>query len=304
MYLDNFRIYITEACNAKCSNCFNRENRNNQYMDIDHFSQLCKFLSKNGCHQIKIMGGEPTIHPLFSEFMMIAQEHFEVVSLFTNAISGSLFGFTPRESDIITYNFKFSRLLNKKRLLLDYPGIRNLEIQITSAIVKEKLLDEIIRVTSLAPDRIRPCFTLDCTADIFSDKNAIVSFYEYIWENCVNHGFRIGQDHLIPLCFLAGTKIPMQINGSKCTINCAGLIDSNYNLRYCNQYSEKLISLFNKDGSLISIDSIKKALNDYFIKLSNTVQYKGCEKCSLYQAYCNGGCFAAKDSIKTIAPII
>ncbi len=304
MYLNNIRVYITEACNARCVNCFNRENRNNQFMDIEHFSRLCKYLHENGCRQIKIMGGEPTIHPLFMDFMKIAQDCFECVSLFTNAISDSLFDFSPRQSDIITYNFKFSRILNEKRLLLDYPGIRNLEIQITPTTKIDKIIDEIIRVTRLATDRIRPCLTLDCTSDIFFHKKAIIPIYETVWQTGINNGFLMGQDHLIPICFLAGSKIPMLQKGSNCSIDCAGLIDSNYNLRFCNQYSEILIPIFKDDDSIISIEEFDEALGNKYKRLSDVIKKKGCSKCSFYGIYCNGGCFGAKEIIEKITPLM
>ena len=300
MVFNNVRLYITEACNAKCSNCFNRDNRKNQYMDINRYIKICKFISKCGGNQVKIMGGEPTIHPQFGDFMQIAQEHFTTVSLFTNAISDTLYDFIPRETDIVTYNFKFSKLLDTNRLLLKHLGIRNLEIQITPSVNKEKLVEEISRVTSLEPDRIIPCFTLDCTANIFEDRELLIEIYEYVWEQCVNKGFHVGQDHLIPLCFLAGTKIPMVKTGTNCTLNCAGLIDSEFNLRFCNQFSDTLIYMFDDRGNVINRDIIYKVINDEHERLLEIVKSKGCEKCSLFSLYCNGGCFVGKPTIPSI----
>lgn len=302
MLYNNIRIYITEACNAKCINCFNRENRNNQYMDVIRFEKLCKYISQNGGSQIKIMGGEPTIHPDFGVFMKLSQQYFDVVSLFTNAMSKSLFDFIPRNNDIITYNFRFYRLLNKKSLLLEYPGIRNLEIQITPSVNKEIIMKEIERIVSISPDRIIPCLTLDCTANIFDDRNSIIPIYEYIWDKCVNLGYRINQDHLIPLCFLAGTKIPMPKTGTNCTLTCAGLIDSNFNLRFCNQYSDNLINIFTSDGNIIENDAFHQILTEKHSQLSRIIKEKGCKSCSMYDLYCNGGCFIGKPVIKYVSP--
>ena len=271
-------------------------------MDKNHFLKICSFISDHGGSQIKIMGGEPTIHPQFQEFMKIAQSFFPTVSLFTNALSENLNLFVPRESDIITYNFRFRKLLNYKRLLLDYLGERNLEIQITPSVIKQEMLNEIDKVVQLAPDRIIPCLTLDCTADIFLNREAILSNYEYIWNGCIDKGYQVKQDHLIPLCFIAGSKIPMLKTGTNCTLNCAGLIDADYNLRFCNQYPDSLINIFDINGEPMEISSLCTALETKYEKILSIIGSKGCKDCSMFKKYCNGGCFAGKSIINSIIP--
>ncbi len=301
MITNNVRFYVTEACNAKCPNCFNKENRQETYMEVERYKILCEFFSRNGGKQIKIMGGEPTIHPYFGEIMNIAQSYFPVVSLFTNALSPNLLKFKPRTEDIITYNFKFRRRLNRENMFLDSPGIRNLEIQVTPSVVKEKLLDEIIRITSLDKDRIVPCFTLDCTADIFKDRDFIVPIYEYLISGCTKEGIKVGQDHLVPLCFLVDTKIPMPNLGANCFLNCAGLIDSNYNLRFCNQHSKILTNMF-VNGKIISLSEFENSLKKQHDEILSRISEKGCGSCAMFGKYCNGGCFAGKSIISSITP--
>ena len=245
MHTNNIRFYITEACNAKCPNCFNKENRNETYMDVDRFEELCLYFSKNGGTQIKIMGGEPTIHPNFEEIMRIAQLRFPVVSLFTNALSSNLLKFKPRAEDIITYNFKFRRRLNNENMFLDLPGVRNLEIQVK--------------------------------------------------------GIKFGQDHLIPLCFLTNTKIPMPKNGTNCLLNCAGLVDSNYNLRFCNQYPDILTNMY-KDDEIIPVSLFAEKLKEKYDEILYKISKKGCGPCAMFRKYCNGGCFLGKSVIPTISP--
>lgn len=301
MIVDNFRIYITEACNAKCPNCFNKNARKGNYMDVESFEKLCRFLSGHGGTQIKIMGGEPTIHPDFSEIMHVAQSYFEVVSLFTNALSPALLEFSPRPKDIITYNFKFRRRLDKDNLFLNLPGIRNLEIQVVPSVIKEKLFEEILRITSLDRSRIIPCFTLDCTANIFRDREQIVPIYDYLITQCRKEGVAFGQDHLIPLCFLSDTHIPMHKSGTNCLLNCAGLIDSSYNLRFCNQHSEVLVNFFKGDET-ITISDIEHVLTNKYNKIMSDIEGKGCGSCAMFGKYCNGGCFVGKSSIPFINP--
>lgn len=301
MHTNNIRFYITEACNAKCPNCFNKENRNETYMDVKRFEKLCQYFSRNGGSQIKIMGGEPTIHPNFEEIMRIAQLNFPVVSLFTNALSPNLLKFKPREEDIITYNFKFRRRLNKENMFLDLPGIRNLEIQVTPSVIKEKLFEEILRVTSFDKSKIIPCFTLDCTTNIYEDREQIIPIYEYLISNCSKEGLKFGQDHLIPLCFLSGSKIPMPKSGTNCMLDCAGLVDSNYNVRFCNQYPDVLTNMF-EGGDIIPVSIFVAKLKDKYDDLLSQISKKGCGSCVMFGRYCNGGCFLGKSVIPSILP--
>ena len=77
------------------------------------------------------MGGEPTLHPNFNLLIQIAQEHFEMVSIFTNAINNKIQTISLREKDGINYNFRFYSYLSSDKLLLDQPGYRALEVLIS-----------------------------------------------------------------------------------------------------------------------------------------------------------------------------
>ena len=165
--MKSIRFYITEKCNARCRNCFNREERNSSQMEIDKFEELCDFFSTNGYALLKVMGGEPTLHPQFEEMMLLAQQYFPQISLFTNGMSDSLLKFRPREKDNVVYNFNFNHALNSERLLLNQPGKRSLEIQIKQNTNTEKLINDIKRIYNIAGERVYPNLTLDCVSDIF-----------------------------------------------------------------------------------------------------------------------------------------
>ena len=294
----NIRVYITESCNAKCDNCFNRFDRKNASMDIEHFELICDFFSRNNVSNIKIMGGEPTIHPNFDVFMNIAQRYFESVSLFTNGISDQIYKFFPRDNDSIIYNFRFSKAyINTEKLLLDKPGRRSLEIQITSKTNIEKLEGQLREIDKDIKHRLNPCLTLDCTEDIFEYRSLLVEKYEYIWNLCKKLGMIVGQDHLIPFCFIKGSHIPIPRAGAKCELCCAGLIDSHYNIKYCNQFSTTLGNLF-EDHCIIHFNKYEKLLKMKRNELLEVNQNKGCERCPYWHIICNGGCFVAKESIQ------
>lgn len=290
------RIYITENCNSKCANCFNAHQRRNATMDLEHFFEICEYFKSNGVETIKIMGGEPTIHPHFSEMMKTAQDYFSSVYLFTNGIDDNILNFCPRNDDAIIYNFRFSKQLTESKLLLDKPGRRSLEIQITNSTKIDKVYADIISICDSFVERINPCFTFDCTQNIFENKDALVDKFIRIRDLCEKSGFIVGQDHLVPLCFLYGSKMKMPETGCVCQENCAGLIDSNYNIRFCNQYSEILGNLY-ESHALIPYERFLGLLSKEYVTIQNAAKEKICGGCPFYGLYCNGGCFISKEFI-------
>lgn len=291
------RVYITERCNAKCKNCFNASERSKSSMDISHFKELCAYFNGNDIQTMKIMGGEPTLHPDFMEMMEIAQYYFINVLLFTNAINNRILSFRPRDTDAVIYNFKFSKFLNKEKILLNGKGRRSLEIQITKDLNSNILLDEIKRISKdISEIIINPCFTLDCTTNIFKDRSLLLKKYEELWLDCEKYRVQLGQDHLIPLCFLLNSKIPMPSAGCICNDYCSGLIDSSYNIRFCNQYSDKLGNIY-QNGKIIEYDNFLRLLSQKKRYLQQNITKKICGKCPFYNQYCNGGCFIGKKII-------
>lgn len=296
--LGSIRMYITESCNANCKNCFNKNNRSSASMNIQKFEALCSYFKELHIDSIKIMGGEPTIHPDFLSFMILAQSYFKKVSLFTNAINDELQYYLPRESDSITYNFKFSKVLNKQKMLLNKPGKRFLEVQIGYSTNIEKLIQDIIRITDFNPHKIAINLTLDCTSNIFADKSLILPKYISVVNALSVKGLHIRTDHKIPLCFLYKSGLQITSNSSNCTFSCCGLIDSKYNVRHCNQYGDILINMFDDNDNIIEPEFFYNHLYMAHNRLQILCFDKICKECIFFQKQCNGGCFIAKNNIK------
>lgn len=79
---------ITHSCNKGCSYCFAREQRdkmnagNMEDMSIDTFR---KFLDKETDQNVKLLGGEPTSHPQFKEFLdIVLKETNKNVTIISN----------------------------------------------------------------------------------------------------------------------------------------------------------------------------------------------------------------------------
>ena len=122
--MEDFRVLITEKCNANCQTCFNKNIRCGNEMSLENFCLVCDYLAdQGGVKKLKIMGGEPTVHLYFAECVKYAQEKFESVHIFTNAINNRIESIKLRKRDSIIYNVSCLPIEAKEsRFLLEQPG--------------------------------------------------------------------------------------------------------------------------------------------------------------------------------------
>ena len=293
----SIRVFLTDKCNAECNNCFNRSLRtDNSFMDISKFELLCKYFSENKVAGIKIMGGEPTLHPNFTEMLQIAQSHFDKVSLFSNAINDRICSFRPRENDGISYNFRFHHYLSIKKMLLNYPGYRSFVIIINKSLDEKQIIKDITTLNKSFNGRPIVMLSLDCTSNIFRDKKILVSKFEIINQELTNIGISVRIDHALPICFTYGTTVLNPIGGALCNTGCAGLIDANFNLFYCNQTHNKLINLFEND-KIIPFSIVENHLQRIYYQRQLDALNKICINCTIFNTLCNGGCYITNNNI-------
>lgn len=310
--LKSIRIYLTESCNANCKHCFNKDIREDLHMDYSKAIDLFNYLKKNSVDILKMMGGEPTIHPQFLKLYSLSQKKFKGVKLFTNGLNDALFHIKPRENDAIIYNFIFiNKKFNFEKLLPQYKDLfpRVFEIVIDHNTDTKILLDQIDTVyeESVVKRNINNIYfqiTLNCICNIFEHKEEINSKFRIIINNIVNkYPDKLSFDHGIPYCFwenetlLLMLKYDLDYYKKTCTGKDTGLIDSKLNLLHCNQYPIILTSMI-KDNRFIPfievIDELKKS-NESKKKLN---AIKACSKCEYFDSKCTGGCMMHKDFVK------
>ncbi len=78
-------VDLTHRCNYDCNYCYNPV-RTVPDMSLDYFREVCRRLPNRVA--FRFMGGEPTLHPQFLEFVTTAYEHHHMVSFVSN---GALF---------------------------------------------------------------------------------------------------------------------------------------------------------------------------------------------------------------------
>lgn len=293
--INSFRVYVTENCNAHCPSCVNANSRNNAEMSVEMFEKLCAYLSKNGIIELKIMGGEPSIHPQFETLVSTAQNYFKYITIFSNGLNRRIKNIQLRQKDIVTYNFLFRDKISKESLFLENGGERGIQVQILKNCDEKTVVEKIIEIASIDKKRIGVSLSLNCTSNIFKDKNILLKKITYIQDRLLKSDIEFNYDHPIPNCFLKDTKIEYQGNGI-CAFETAGVIDASMTLRFCLNYSDKLIKIYNgKD--FISWDLIMNQLYKNYYKLRLKSLEKICIGCKDFNKTCNGGCWIPKDYI-------
>lgn len=83
-------IMITYRCNLQCPYCFANEFVNKSYTDMtmEDFIQTVDFLAQTPGTRIGMIGGEPTVHPLFEDMIIYLSKHPNVASImiYTNGL--------------------------------------------------------------------------------------------------------------------------------------------------------------------------------------------------------------------------
>lgn len=83
-------IIMNNYCNLNCEYCFANEvmSENSKEMTLDDFRKVLDFEAKSNVNEVRLLGGEPTIHPQFAEFVREAYKRKSVkhIQLFTNAL--------------------------------------------------------------------------------------------------------------------------------------------------------------------------------------------------------------------------
>lgn len=298
--MKDFRVLITEKCNADCPSCFNKIIRQGHEMALSDFIKICEYLKEEGrITTLKIMGGEPTVHPNFADIVRNAQSYFESVHIFTNAINNAIETIELRKKDSVIYNVSCLPISPvPSRFILDQIGGRMFETQISSECNVEIIKKKLYNLRQIIPDdRMAIALTLNCIEDIFKNRHLIIQKWNDIAQFIKNDlGIIHNVDHNIPYCFFIGSNMDIHVSKSLCNLKCAGLITPSLKLQYCNQSPEILSDIIN-NNAFIPFEIIENRLSEYYHAKMHHNLKKICRNCILFEKKCNGGCFMHKDII-------
>jgi len=83
-------LSVSATCNMKCSFCFaegqmvDASTGSSPYISMETFGRHLAFLERSGMREVRLIGGEPTMHPQFTELIQRARGRHIVV--FTNGL--------------------------------------------------------------------------------------------------------------------------------------------------------------------------------------------------------------------------
>ncbi|MCM8781726.1 MAG: radical SAM protein [Candidatus Omnitrophica bacterium] len=86
--LHSVSLEVTTRCNLKCLHCYLSYALRHEhfcYLDIESLKNILPTLSKRGCRNISLIGGEPLLHPHIDEIIYLCKSSGFDITIYTNA---------------------------------------------------------------------------------------------------------------------------------------------------------------------------------------------------------------------------
>lgn len=98
---------ITNTCNMGCPHCLDKATGEPMHMEMSTFDKAVGFALHSRSHVVLVSGGEPSLHPSFTEIMTRCCRTFDVVGLVTN---GEWLSDKGKEDALVSLMKRFSSL--------------------------------------------------------------------------------------------------------------------------------------------------------------------------------------------------
>ena len=281
------RITLTELCNRSCDHCFNSDFRKTGVMDADI---LIRFIRENSQHlsqtNLRLMGGEPTLHPRFYEVVEEGCKYYRHVNIFTN---GSTMPKIAKDK-MMAGNHRIKKvlyLINGHTFEIDsfdeykeYIDFVTLFCVIPKTNV-ELFIEKVIQYSALGPS-VMIILSSDTQANLFDD--TVMENYRKDWMKAITEIVPVLRErkilfdfeHYFPICFFTQGMIEelrrnnledLRLRITCCGETSLGLIDYNFDIYHCNQTRIKL-------GSMLDDNSNPKSLEEVTAMLQNGPRLK------------------------------
>jgi len=114
-------LIISNECNLACSYCFAKDflqsqgiKEQSKFIQLDYFRELLDYLDRSEINEIRLIGGEPSLHPEFPKLIQLACERNKHIVVFTNGLLSkpaldSLLSLSP-EACTVLVNMNTSKL--------------------------------------------------------------------------------------------------------------------------------------------------------------------------------------------------
>ena len=318
-------LLITNHCTRQCTFCFarakigrDRDQHTAHHMTLDQINKIMDFLERSDDKNLRLLGGEPTIHPQLKEIIAAACERKFHIHLFSNLMmsksTADFLATHPRDQISILANVSPQANDTPKQKEMVAYGLRKLGpmvqlgLTLTSPDFKYEFLIEIINRYKL-----RRHIRIGIAQPIVGFANDYLTPEDYretgrritaMAKNCFEHDILIGFDCGLTLCMFSEKEIGIlgkRSEGFKSV--CQPIIDvgPNLDIWHCFPLSEVLNT---------RLDRFRTRKQAYHFYEALTRPYRAfgclpaCHRCDyLRRGQCKGGCLAhAMNSLNKLPP--
>lgn len=121
----------TDACNLKCSHCYNREQLNSNTMTEEQIEYVINDMYENGVMRLHLAGGEPTLFPKkLRKYMEIAKKYGIITSMSSNGtIISDEIGKILVDNDVISFTISIESADEEKNAKIRGKGVLEKSIE-------------------------------------------------------------------------------------------------------------------------------------------------------------------------------
>lgn len=310
-------IILTTDCPRKCKYCFAKDNANNpMHFTMKNFKKVIDWLIADTdlVSRIGLLGGEPTTHPEFLNFL----DHLLKNKLKTIVFTNGMVDDTKFYSEIINIaqknevksmndlgfcvNVNEEKYRSKKEMLLQSRFLSNLgPVSNLSFNIYEVDFDPLFLVDMIKHYNLIPNIRLGLAAPLgYSNEYLKLEFYPEVaekilvlarkaFENKISLGFDCGW---VKCMFTEDNHKEMEsFNISPWVYDCGPVMDIYPNLKVANCYPLSRVMAANIDD----FDSYRELHTFWTEKIKTYAPiYDECYSCNYFEKECAGGCRAHK----------
>ena len=314
-------IYVTNICNQRCPYCYagsmlDGASPRKRHMTFGDFKKVLRFFEKSGYGYCRFEGGEPTLHPRFSDLLDYAVGRGFRIQLFTNGLfDRSTLACLKEHGDTVNYTWNINhpslykgeqwKRIQSNLKQLSKIGSSTLGVNIYRSDQKYEFIYELIRRYNIR--KFRFCFAhpdegSEGKKDIKYIRSRdlprvlprVVKFVKKLIKEGIDCYYDCGflpcqwRDEdlgfLYKHGFYAGACQP-----------CPGItvdLDVVHCFQMSNEYDKRPLSDFE------NVDEIYSWIEGIFDRYRNVNFYKGCSSCSINNmGMCTLGCIAERKII-------
>jgi radical SAM protein with 4Fe4S-binding SPASM domain len=302
-------LSITNVCNKRCVYCFATDTRSEygkSFMDEETFDNALDYLERSHMKQVRLLGGEPTLHPGFISFVTKSLEREMDIMVFTN-------GLMPDNVIDFLSGIKSGRL----SILLNtiHPNEQNPEGILRQKKVISKIGKSMILGVNIYSRQFDLGFLIDYFREfelkkeirlgiahpVLSQDNRFLHPKDYPFvglkiaefkQELNSIGVKIGFDCGFVPCMFPGDSVKLLNEEIKKAGNCCHpLIDMLSDGTFISCYPLNNLHKIKFHKQLTALVVIKEFEN-HLQPYQQTGIYPYCSSCPLFKKRCNGGCVA------------